>query len=140
MLIVRLRQTWRARSMEWLLAAGLLGWGLIVVQSPIAFTKPYFLPLARIAPGPVWGAAAILIGLMRLGALFVNGSMPKGTPILRQFGCGFGITIWSCMLFGALSQEWHAPGSAIYAMIFAMDTLSLSFAAADGRAAAHGRH
>lgn len=138
MLIVRFRQTFRERAMEWLVSAGLTGWGLIVIESPGLFARPYFAALAQIWPQWAWGWAAFMIGLMRLAVLFINGAWRR-TPMFRQIGCGFGLLVWSCLLFGALSVDYRAPGAATYATLFLMDAVSLSFAAADGRAMRNGR-
>lgn len=132
MLIVRFRQTFRERAMEWLVSAGLTGWGLIVIESPRLFDLPYFDALRQIMGQQAWGWLAFLIGTMRLVVLFINGAWRR-TPMFRQLGAIFGLLVWSCLLFGALSLNYHAPGASTYATLFLMDAVSLSFAAADGR-------
>lgn len=144
MLIVRFRQTFRERSTEWVLAGMLTGWGFIVAQSPDVFDRPFYAPLGRIAPPIVWGVSALLIGLMRLAVLFINGAWWR-TPFFRQIGCVFGLAVWSGLCMGALSVEWRSPGVGVYAGLFFLDALALSFAARDGanvsrsRGAGHGQ-
>jgi hypothetical protein len=134
MLIVRFRQSFRERAMEWSTAAGLLGWGLILSMPEPRFERPFYQPLEHIMPEHVWAMISTVIGVMSLTALFINGAWRR-TPFLRQIGCIFRMFVWGGLFWGAMSVEWRSPGAAIYAMLFLMDAISLSFAAGDGRMA-----
>lgn len=138
MLIVRFRDTFRERMPEWGTSVAQTIWGLIVLQPQPLFNRPFFAPLARIAPEEAWGWASFLIGLMSLVVLFINGAWWR-TPLFRQFGCGFRIALWGGLCWGALSVEWGSPAIAYLSLLFIMDTVSLSFAASDGRRAVEKR-
>jgi len=138
MLIVRFRETFRERMPEWGTSAAQTLWGFIVVQPEPLFNRPFFAPLARMASEAFWGWSALLVGMMSLTVLFINGAWWR-TPLLRQFGCGFRIALWSGLSVGALSVDWGSPAIAYLALLFVMDSVSLSFAASDGVRAASRR-
>lgn len=132
MLIVRFRETFRERQMEWCLTGGAAGWGLILLQPAPVFTRPFYATLAQIAPEAAWGWGMFLVGLWGLVVLFINGSWHR-TPAWRQFASIARLAAWSGLLFGALAYERQVPGAALYAMIFVMEALALNNAAKDGK-------
>lgn len=134
MLIVRFRETFRERMPEWGTSVAQSIWGAIVLQPYPLFDRPFFAPLARVASEAFWGWSSFLIGLMSLVVLLINGAWWR-TPIFRQIGCIFRITLWAGLCWGALSVDWGSPAIAYLALLFVMDTMSLSFAASDGRRA-----
>ena len=138
MLIVRFRETFRERMPEWGCAAAQTVWGLIVLQPEPLFNRPFFAPLARIASEEAWGWSAFLIGIMSLTVLLINGAWWR-TPVFRQIGCIFRIALWAGLAVGALSVEWGSPAIAYLALLFVMDTASLSFAAQDAQRASSRR-
>lgn len=142
MLVVRFRQTFRERQMEWALTTGATGWGAILVQNPQVFDRPFYAPLARMFDAPTWGWSIFLCGLLGLTVLFINGAW-KRTPVFRQIGSGVRMLAWAGLLFGSLSVEWQTPAAMIYAMILLMEVMALANATADGQrvksgALAHG--
>lgn len=126
------------------MAVILMAWGWQVLQPYPLFSRPFFHLLASVAPEGVWGWSAFLIGLGRIIVLFINGAWRR-SPALRQIGCGFGLMLWLALAMGAASLDYGSPGWAPYAGLFALDVLSLGFAAQDGRryrtvgATGHGR-
>ena len=138
MLIVRFRETFRERMPEWGTSFAQTVWGVIILQPPALFDRPFFAPLARIASEAAWGWASFSIGIMSLVVLFINGAWYR-TPFFRQIGCGFRIALWGGLCWGALSVEWGSPAIAYLSLLFFMDLVSLSFAATDGRRAVKRR-
>ena len=133
MILLKLHQTWRQRCMEWMLSAGLTGWGGILLLPDAEFAhNTYYQPLANIASENVWGLAALVIGAGRLTLLYINGSWRK-SPGWRQVGSIFGLTVWSGLLFGSIVQPKATPISAISVMILLMEYFSLTFAMDDAR-------
>lgn len=138
MLIVRFRETFRERQMEWALTAGSTGWGAIILQPAAAFERPFYAPLARIAPECVWGWSMFMVGVLGLVVLFINGAWRR-TPFFRQIASVSRMVAWSGLMFGTLSVDWQSAASAIYGMILAMEAMALSNATADGQRYGSGR-
>jgi hypothetical protein len=143
MLIVKFREHFRDRQMEWALAAGATGWGALLVGNPDAFGRAFYAPLARMAPSSVWGWGLLALGAIGLVVLFINGAWRR-TPMFRQISSTGRMFAWSGLLFGCFSVDWQPPSAALYAMILVMEVMALSNATADGqryaaRAAAGGR-
>lgn len=83
----------QTRSVEWLLAAMMVAWGvgLLLPGDTMALTQ--YRLLRDMAPEFVWAAWSIGIGGLRFVALYVNGSWRR-TPLIRA-GCAvFGIIWW----------------------------------------------
>lgn len=138
-LVVKFRKQWRYRCMEWMLSAGLTGWGLIVLQPYDLFSRPYYAPFRNIAPEWAWGWSCFLVGLMRLMVLFINGSWPTGSPRLRFVGSCVGLAVWSLMMYGTTNRVPVLPGSATYAMVFIMEAIACSFIWQDIKASGNAR-
>lgn len=134
MLVVRFRETFRDRQMEWALSAGAAGWGAILIKSPGTFDRPFYAPLKRMADAGSWGLGMLLVGVIGLVALFINGAW-RATPGFRQTSSWFRMLAWAGLLFGCLSVEWQTPAAMIYAMILFMEVMAMSNATADARGA-----
>lgn len=132
MLIVRLKQHFRERQMEWALAGMATGWGAILISSPETFDRPFYAPLRRMAGAGMWGWSMFLLGLMGLTVLFINGAWRR-TPFFRQISSCGRMFAWSGLLFGCLSIEWQTPAAMVYAMILLMEGMALSNATADAQ-------
>lgn len=130
MLIVRLRQHFRERQMEWALAAMATGWGAILIASPQTLDRPFYAPLRRMFPAGTWGFGMMGLGLLGLVVLFINGAWRR-TPMYRQVSSGGRMMAWAALLFGCLSIDWQTPAAMIYAGILAMEIMALSNATAD---------
>lgn len=131
MLVVRLKQHFRERQMEWALTGAAMGWGALLINSPQAFDRPFYHPLARMASPQVWGWSMFLLGTMGVAVLFINGAWRR-TPVCRQIASVGRMFAWSGLLFGCLSFEVQTPAAMIYAMVLIMEGMALSNATADG--------
>jgi len=135
MLIVRFKETFRERMSEWVQAPGMIGWGLATLLSPDLFqVQPNFAPLTLFMSQPSWGAAVMLVGIVRLIFLVINGAWRPSAHI-RAIGCALGAILWGALLVGSLSLGWLSPTICIYTMLLVLDAISLWFAAGDAKLA-----
>lgn len=88
----------QTRSVEWLLAALMVAWGVGLMLPGDSMSLPQYKLLAVLAPEYVWSSWSISIGLIRIVALYVNGSW-KRTPLIRSTCAGFGIIWWLVLIF-----------------------------------------
>lgn len=142
MLVVRFARTFRERAPEWVLAFIMTGWGGTLLMPGSTFQRPFFQPLAAMAPELAWGIIVFLSGIVRLAALFINGSRHE-TPLVRQICSFVGMIVWSFLTAGALSVEWRSPAIFNYAGLFALEAIMFSYAGRDAgrnlaKVAAHG--
>lgn len=135
MIVARFKETFRERMPEWILSTGMLLWGMMTLFSPNLFnTVPFFAPLLQLMSQTSWGILAVLIGTIRLIFLIINGAFRPSAHI-RAIGCIFGTLLWINLLISALSLDALTPTTAIFAMLLALDIVSLWFAAGDAKLA-----
>lgn len=130
MLLVRLSDTFRERAPEWIMSSILLGWGVMLLLPGDLFVRPFYHQLARIAAQHSWGIVMFTIGLMRLTALYINGSRQE-TPVVRQIGCLFGMLMWLFLTFSAVTLDHRSPAAINYCALFVLDMIMFSYAARD---------
>jgi hypothetical protein len=130
MILVRFARTFRERAPEWVLAFILAGWGGVLLLPGDSFARPFVRPLATVAPETTWGAITFAMGIVRIGALYINGSR-KETPRVRQIGSFLGMIVWSFLLWGGLSVDWLSPSIFTYSGLFALEAIMFSYSAAD---------
>lgn len=135
MLIVRFKETFRERMPEWVQATGMLMWGLMALAATGLFAaQTFFHPLLLMMSQSAWGAAAVIVGTLRLSFLVINGAWGPSAHI-RAVGCVLGSMLWGALFISALNLEWLTPTTAIYAMLLGLDLLSLWFSAGDAKLA-----
>lgn len=147
MLIVQLKHHFPARWPEWFMAGMSFAWGVYVNLHPELFTQPttasLFSGLAAMAgnfpPAALWGMSAIILGLIRATALFINGAYTR-TPVIRlgmSFASAF---VWTQVFIGLLKSGVPNPGLIVYAGLVVMDIVSAWRAATDTVFAEKVRH
>lgn len=135
MILIRFRETFRERATEWLLATGLLAWGLLTISSPGLFEQQvFFHPLLRMMSQDIWGGLAAITGIVRLVFLVINGAWRPSAHI-RAIGAFLGSVIWANLLIAGFSLEWMTPTSGLYALLLGLDVLTIWFAAGDAKLA-----
>lgn len=135
MIVVRFKETFRDRAIEWALATGLLAWGALCITAPgLFYNSEFFFPLLRIMEQAWWGFAAVTLGAARLISLVINGAW-RPTAHLRAIGCVFGSMLWGTLFTATLGLGWLTPTTAIYATVLGLDLLALWFAAGDAKLA-----
>jgi len=140
MLIQSLKQHFPARFPEWLMAGLLTTWGIYVVLHPSLFTAPataaLFAGMAEIVrwtgyePAGVWGATAMLIGMVRAFALFVNGAYYR-TPTIRLATSAMSAALVGFLVYGLTRSDAPNTGLVVYFWLFVCDVASAYRAASD---------
>ena len=130
MILVRFARTFRERAPEWVLAFIQAGWGGTLLLPGETFDRPFFRPLAAIASEANWGSVVFVAGVIRLAALYINGSRAE-TPLVRQ-ACSFvAMLIWAMLTMGAMTAEWRSPAVFNYLGLFALEAIMFSYAGRD---------
>lgn len=132
MLIQSLKTHFSARKMEWI-GAGMTGtWGYYVITHPQLFTAPATAPLwqgmIRVAeffgqPPVSIGIMAMLTGILRGGALFINGAYEK-TPLIRLLTAFASAYLWTSVSVGFVLSGVANTGLVIYPWLVVMDIVS----------------
>lgn len=147
MLIVSLKQHFPARWPEWFMSGLSFMWGSYVVLHPEIFTNPATREVlsgmaamsGEFPPASLWGLSAVILGMVRGSALFVNGAYTR-TPLIRlamSFASAF---IWTQVCVGLLKTGVPNAGIVVYAGLVVMDIVSAYRAATDTVYAEKLRH
>ena len=128
-----IKEHFKNRFSEWIVGIALLVWGVIVTFNTDLFANTtVFYNMQRIAPQPVWGAAAIFIGAVRLVFLFINGSWRRSAH-LRAAGSALSACLWAAIWGSYLNVDNVLPNLATIGALLALDFYSLWFAAEDAK-------
>ena len=138
MLIVSLKRHFPARLPEWWMSGMLVLWGGYITLHPGIFqaepTRRLFSGMVAMAgdfdPAGLWGLSAVVIGLVRACALFINGAYIR-TPMIRLFMSFFSAFIWTQVSIGLWKSGVENPGLVVYAGLVLMDIVSAYRAATD---------
>lgn len=131
---VRLPSHFETRACEWMLAFIELGWGAILLTPyPIFRDNIYFSSMALLADQYVWGAVALLTGILHLTALYWNGTKQK-SPHLRAGCSAIGALLWFQTCLGFFAVKIVTPGWAVYSMFFIFSVYNIMRAMWDARA------
>jgi len=143
MILVRFARTFRERAPEWVLAFIQAGWGGTMLLPGSTFDRPFFRPLAAFADENTWGAVVFFTGVIRLAALYINGSRQE-TPLVRQVCSMMAMFFWALLAMGAMTLEWRTPAVFNYAGLFVLEAIMFQYAGRDAarnlaKAAVDGR-
>lgn len=125
------------RAMEWIasLMLSTCGWVLLVHQEPPLFERAYFATMHHMAPQWAWGYGAMLTGLLRIGFLTINGTMPRTSSHLRVAGSFLALFFWFSVSYGMAQNSFVSLGMAVFPWLFIADLYSLHRASTDMRLA-----
>ncbi|TPM92742.1 hypothetical protein [Mesorhizobium sp. B2-1-3A] len=105
MIILRIaggiRQHFGMRVTEWIMTGALFGWSAVLAGDPSTFsTARAFAVIASYGDEAMWANICLFAGLLRLGALTVNGTFRqfRFSPHLRA-----GASIASCVFWGQIA-------------------------------------
>lgn len=127
-------QHFQVRFSEWFGAACLFAWGAYVVLHPGMFTADgagvMFSGMVAIMPQQTWGLVAVLVGFMRLAALYVNGHHTR-TPAIRLATSFASAFVWTQVVVGMWSAGIAQTGVVIYTGMVCADIYSAFRASGD---------
>lgn len=139
MILAALGRHWPARKMEWIMAGISASWGFYVLTHPELFTNPEtavlmsglasFVP-AGWDPSLVWGLGALLVGLMRGIALYINGAHIR-TPVVRAVAAFLTILVFFQVSRGLWATGVPNMGLVIYPWLVIADIISAYSAGQD---------
>lgn len=136
-MLISLHEHFRVRATDWLLSAILFSWGLnILAMKPEVWSLPIYSGLASIAPQQTWSIYAIGLGLVRIGALFVNGAIQR-SPHARMIGAFLAIFIWVQISLGLIASNASGDGVSIFPWLAFADAFNCYRAARDARESDH---
>lgn len=120
-----------------------LEWGLGFVTVTIALTlfneyptlnQPALIELTRIASEEVWAVALLVVGMARLGALWINGAWRR-SPWIRFVTSLFSAVVWLQITLGMMRVEMVTLGIAIFPWFLIAEGYSIWRAVYDARLA-----
>lgn len=127
--LLRIRQRFRMRALEWEHAIMTVLWGLIVLGNPAQFSAPGF---AAFASGPVvWGWGVTIAGVVRIGALCINGYMARPTALMRVLAGVSGILLFAAISLGFLFSWRWGTALAMYPVVGVFGLFSVYWAIFD---------
>lgn len=136
-MILETSSTWKhfqARFAEWFNAFVMTMWGVYVILHPGMFADPrlaaLWVGLVQVADQQTWGLLAFCVGLVRLGALYVNGRR-KATPSIRLAASFVSAFIWTQIVLGMWNGNTPNTGLVIYPMLILADIYSAFRAGSD---------
>jgi hypothetical protein len=136
MMIVKLGNHFPIRVLDWFVAGVTLSWGIVCLNvGQATWDLPIYDPLRLLAPQGAWGAFAVMMGLSRMTALFINGAYRR-TPHTRMVGAFLTTFMWLQLSFAMFQGEYHAiAATAIYPWLFLADIYNVYRAAQDAKSA-----
>ena len=118
--------TFPQRLAEWLFAAQLCTWGLILLRPEDTFGLSTSMgPLLRVATEGTWAWYAASVGSVRLLALFVNGWLVPHTYLFRIICSFLSVLAWLTISLGLMSSGNASTGLAVYPWIFVAEMVCL---------------
>jgi hypothetical protein len=134
-MLISLHEHFPVRVTDWLLSAMLFSWGgRVLFMDPAVWALPTYSGLNDLADQYTWGAVALCLGLMRLGALVVNGAV-RPSPHLRLAGAFLAIFIWVQLSLGMMFSETTGAEVSIIPFLAFADMFNVYRAAQDARVA-----
>ena len=119
---------------DWFLASVLGTFGLILLiggtpSTPLAAWRH----LWSIASPGEWGVVCVIGALIRLAALFINGTVPgfPWTPHIRVVACLLSCFLWFQLVLGLLLVGAVVPGWAFYPHILVFELYNMFVAASE---------
>jgi hypothetical protein len=134
MILVRLSTTWPYRRSEWMLALITLAVGIVWGVNAPLFEQPNYTTMRRVMDREAWAAWALVVGAVRLTALYINGAW-RPSPHFRALGSFLTCFLWMSLFLGAASAEVVAVTVGIWPIFFLFDAFAVLDAAKDARIA-----
>lgn len=127
-------QHFQARFAEWMNSGILACWGAYLILHPGLFADPrvaaQWAGLNAAGAQQTWGLVALIVGLSRLGALWINGRH-KRTPMVRLLASFFSAFILTQIVLGLWNSGVPNTGIIVYSFLVLADIYSAFRASAD---------
>lgn len=138
MLIVSLKQHFPARWPEWFMSAFTVAWGIYVALHPELFTqdatRQTLSGMAAMSgdfpPAALWGLSAVVLGMIRGAALFINGAYTR-TPLIRLIMSFLSAFVWTQVYVGLWKSGVPNMDLIVYGAMVGMDIVSAYRATTD---------
>lgn len=138
MIHVRFAQVFPLRVAEWFASGAMATWGVIVLSHPeVLEAGEAWRGLLTIAPGPFWGWAALLSGVIGWTALAINGALRR-TPHVRAVCAAMRCAVWLMVTTGLLMSGQLTTALAMYPWALALDVYNVYRASGDARTSDEG--
>lgn len=133
-LVVKYGTHFNIRLGEWLAAFVSVSFAALFFGAPDMFAKSpeYFSGLIAFGSQPVWGAGLLLIGGVRIVALWVNGRK-RITPYIRMTLAFFSCFVWQQLTVSLLASGVPGLGWAFIPWLLALDMYNVFRSSADAR-------
>lgn len=118
---------WPARKSEWILAAMMFGWGVILFKEGSVFDgNRAWSEMAQIMSETSWGILAMVVSAVRLIALTVNGTFSKSwysrwSPHVRSLCSLLSCGVWMQIAFGLYMSDAATTGLSVYPGLLVLD-------------------
>lgn len=129
----------RYRASEWTAAIAICGMGIWTLIWPRAFADGRFAAVDNLIAVPTLTWVLMMVGAMRVTALYINGRVPFVGPVLRMLGALAGAALFSQLGYALwlnhlLVPDMSAsPGIVIYGSLAGSELYSAYRAAGDAR-------
>lgn len=133
-LIVRYGTHFNIRLGEWFASFLLVSMAALMFAAPGMFAKnpEYFAGLIAFGSQPTWGAVLLVNGLVRIGALWVNGRK-RITPTIRMVLAFLSCFVWWQLAISLFASGVPGLGWAFVPWLLALDMYNVFRSSADAR-------
>ncbi len=133
MMVLRLQDHFPQRITDWLISGILVTWGMACLAAPAeVWDQPINGMLAKIATQGQIGSFAMVLGIVRLGALFVNGAVQR-TPHLRALGAFLSLFLWVQITLGMSYGGLPSISAIFYPWLLMADVYNVYRASRDAK-------
>jgi predicted signal transduction protein with EAL and GGDEF domain len=133
------------RITEWIMSFVLLGWGMALLQEGDIFTRsPVWAVMAATMREDSWGWAAVIVSLLRVTALFINGTFKdhwfsKYSPHIRAITSAISCQFWMQVVVGIVATGYNSTGIPVYSGLAMICGVNAFRAARDAGIADRGK-
>jgi hypothetical protein len=110
-----LLQRFRLRVQEWQNACITGGWGVMIMANPEQFEAPSY--AGFYGPAEFWAVAFMVVSVVSFTALYVNGTIPKPTAMLRTLAAGMQVFLYLLLFMGFMFSGTGTPGITTYGFL-----------------------
>lgn len=133
-MIVRFGSHFNIRLGEWLASAVLLTMAVLFLGAPTMFTQnpEYFAGMVQFGGQPYWAIYFIIIGGIRIVALYINGRK-RITPYIRMALAFIACFVWYQIVISLFVSGVPGLGWAVFPWLLALDMYNVFRSSADAR-------